>query len=63
MRVVLNTAQAVDLQGYVGTHPVGSTIPVYRTADGRAFVEIRDIQPSEVLVLTNHPEPDEGAIL
>jgi hypothetical protein len=55
MTVVLNTAQVADIHGYSGSHPVGSTIPVYRTAEGRAFVQIRDIPPAEVLVLANHP--------
>jgi glycosidase len=63
MTVVLNTAQAANLQGYTGTHPVGSRFPVHRTADGKAYVEIRNVRPSEIVVLTNHPEEDEGAIL
>jgi hypothetical protein len=63
MTVVLNTAEAANPQGYSGTHPVGSRLPVHRNADGKAFVEIRDVRPSELVVLTNHPEADEGAIL
>ena len=63
MTVVLNTAEAANPQGYSGTHPVGSRLPVHRSADGKAFVEIRDIRSSELIVLTNHPEADEGAIL
>ncbi len=55
MTVVLNTAQAANPQGYAGVHPVRSSLPVKRTADGRAYVEIRNLPPSEVLVLTNHP--------
>ncbi|MDQ3927578.1 MAG: alpha-amylase family glycosyl hydrolase [Chloroflexota bacterium] len=60
MTVVLNTAQAaVASQGagaYQGSHPVGSTVLVRRRPDGGAHVEIRDVGPSEVLVLTNHAE-------
>jgi hypothetical protein len=59
MTVVLNTAQAADPEGYGGPHPVGSRLPVRRTLDGAAYVEIRDLPPSEVLVLSNHPEADE----
>jgi len=54
MTVVLNTAQSANPQGYAVTHPVGSSLPVQRTAGGVAFVEIRGVSPSEVLVLTNH---------
>lgn len=55
LTVVLNTAQAAAGQGYAGTHPVGETVPVQRTADGIAFVQIRNVDPSEVVVLVNHP--------
>ncbi|MCW5853415.1 MAG: alpha-amylase [Anaerolineae bacterium] len=59
MTVILNTAQAADPAGYHGAHPVGSTLPVRRKPDnpdqGIAYVEIRDLAPSEVLVLTNYP--------
>ncbi len=56
MTVVLNTAQLVDQQGGLVAHPIGSSLPVFRTPDGKAYVEIRNIPASEVLVLTNHPE-------
>jgi len=55
MTVVLNTAQATNPQGYAGAHPVRSSLPVKRDAAGRAYVEIRDVPPSEVLVLTDRP--------
>jgi hypothetical protein len=48
--VVANTAQAA---GAPASHPIGSTVPVRRSADGTAFVEIRDVGPSEALVLVN----------
>jgi glycosidase len=63
MTVVLNTAQAGSPQGSTGVHPVGSVIPVQRAPDGKAYVEIRDVPASEVLVLTNHLETEGGAIL
>jgi len=54
LTVVLNTVQTA--QGVApGFHPVGSTLPVKRKADGTAFVEIRNTPCSEVLVLLNHP--------
>ena len=52
-RVILNTAQAFD-PSYTGPHAVGSTLSA-RTRDGVRFLEIRDLEPSEVLVLTNRP--------
>jgi len=62
MTVVLNTAQAASPQGSTVSHPVGSSLPVRRTAEGKAYIEIRNLPASEALVLTNHPET-EGAIL
>ena len=55
MTVILNTAQAVNGPGYAGPHPVGSSAPVRRGTDGTAYIEIRNVGPSEVLALTNHP--------
>ena len=54
MTVILNMAEAAE-PGFTGTHPVGSVLPVRRRPDGSAFVELRNISPSDVLVLTNHP--------
>jgi hypothetical protein len=56
-QVVANSAQAAFSavgEAYTGTHPVGSAEYV-RFRDNTAFVEIRDLPPSEVLVLTNRP--------
>jgi glycosidase len=53
LTVVLNTAEAAGTAG--APHPVGSTLPVRRASDGTAFVEVRDLGPSECLVLANHP--------
>ncbi|MHC4207880.1 MAG: alpha-amylase family glycosyl hydrolase, partial [Planctomycetota bacterium] len=55
MTVVLNSAQVARAQEYSGTHPAGSEISVSRTADGRAFVRVEKVQPSEIIVLANHP--------
>jgi glycosidase len=55
MVVLLNTAETADPGGSAGPHRVGTTVPVRRTASGTAYVEIRDVHPSEVLVLTNYP--------
>lgn len=54
LEVILNTAQASDLHGYTGPHPVGQQLPV-KTRDGASYVEIRGLPPAEVLVLTNRP--------
>jgi len=37
------------------SHRAGERMPVRRRADGTAFVEIRNVGPSEVLVLVNRP--------
>jgi hypothetical protein len=55
LTVLVNTAQVIDPDSYSGTHPAGTTLPVQRAADGVAYVSIWDLQPSEVLVLTNRP--------
>lgn len=55
MKVILNTAQAANPSGYKGSHPVGSKVSVSKTADGTAHVKIRNVSPSEVLVLINQP--------
>jgi len=57
LTVVLNTQQAgsPNPATYSGPHALGSTVPVHRHSTGAAFVEIRDIAPSEVIVLANHP--------
>ena len=50
-RVAINTAHAVE-PSYEGTHPLGSALAT-QTRDGLRFLEIRDLGPSEVLVLVN----------
>jgi hypothetical protein len=54
MRVLLNTAQAADPAGYTGTHPAGSVLDVQRTGDGTAFIALRDMGPSELVVVSNY---------
>ncbi|MEN6440785.1 MAG: alpha-amylase family glycosyl hydrolase [Syntrophobacter sp.] len=51
--VVANTAHAAAGSAYNGSHPVGSTLKVIgkSTPQEPAFVEIRNIPPSEALVL------------
>jgi len=51
--VIANSAQTVEGNSYRGTHKLGSTLTVKR--NGSAYLEIRDIGPSEILVLTNNP--------
>jgi len=53
LRVIANTEQAAT-PGFTGAHPVGQTLPV-KFRDGIAFVEIRGLGPSEVLLAVNHP--------
>lgn len=59
MTVLLNTAQADDPNA---CHPVGSTLPVHRLPDGTAYVQIRDVAPSEVIVLSNHATARAGGL-
>lgn len=51
--VIMNTAEAAG--GVGATHLVGSQVPVRRAASGAAYLEIRDVGPSEALVLVNRP--------
>jgi glycosidase len=62
LTVVLNTAQAAAPGAFSGTHPNGSTLVVQRHSTGAAYVEIRELGPSELLVLSNHPVAGEGGI-
>jgi hypothetical protein len=55
MTVIANTAEAANPASYTGSHRVGSSLPVLRKADGTAYVEIRNVGPSEGIVLTNRP--------
>ena len=52
-QVVANSAQAAEIN-YAGTHPVGEHVPV-QFQGPTAFVQINNVQPSEVLVLINRP--------
>ena len=49
-RVVLNTAEIADAPA---KHPTGSLLTVQRKPDGTAYLSIRDVPPSEVVVLDN----------
>jgi glycosidase len=54
LEIVANSAHTAAGAAYRGPHPIGQRLPV-RLRDGAAYVEIRDLPPSEVLVLVNHP--------
>lgn len=62
LTVVLNTAEAAAPDGHDDPHAVGSELPVRQAAGGTAYLEIRDLPPSEVLVLSNYPEQVEGCL-
>jgi glycosidase len=55
LTVVANSTQAGAASSAGIAHPVGSRLPVRRLADGTAFVEVRDVAPSGVLVAVNRP--------
>ncbi len=55
--VVANTAQAAHEASqpgtpYSGTHPIGERVPL-QSRDGASYVAVRDVGPSEVLLLIN----------
>ena len=52
LTVLLNTARAA---GQSSGPAVGDRLPVQRRPDGTAYVAVRDLGPSEVLVVTNRP--------
>jgi glycosidase len=63
MTVVLNSVEeAAKPKRYSGAHRIGSKLSVKRAGEF-AYVEVRDLAPSEVLVLAVHPEKGEGAVL
>lgn len=51
--VIANSAQIAQGAPYKGTHALGSTVSVQ--FDGSAFLALRSLAPSEVLVLVNKP--------
>lgn len=55
LTVVANTSEASSGSPAGVAHPVGSRLPVRSMNDGSAYVEIRDLPPSEVVILVNHP--------
>jgi hypothetical protein len=63
MTVVANTAQAAAAGGVSGANPVGSTVAVRRAPGGVAYVELRGLGPSEVLVLMNCPTAEIGDVI
>jgi hypothetical protein len=52
--VIANTAQTAAGPGYTGSHPLGSELPVEQRG-GIAYLSIRNIAPSEVVLLLNRP--------
>ncbi|HEX4489376.1 MAG TPA: alpha-amylase family glycosyl hydrolase [Terriglobales bacterium] len=52
--VVANSAEAAATGTYAGTHPVGSQLPV-SVRNGTAYISLRDVASSEVVVLVNRP--------
>lgn len=53
--VAANSAQAAAGAAYAGSHPVGSRLFVANRS-GTAFIPLREVGPSEVLVLINRPD-------
>lgn len=53
--VLLNTAECLDDSSSI-PHPIGSSMPVYRTKDGISYIEVQCIFPSELIVVSNYAE-------
>ncbi len=53
LTVIANSMEAETPTGIA--HPIGSQLPIKRRPDGTAFVEIRNVAPSTVIVAINHP--------
>ena len=62
LTVVFNSAQSARPEAFSGTHPTDSTVAVNLYPNGSAYVEIRQLGPSEILLLSNHPTAEEGGI-
>jgi glycosidase len=63
LTVVFNSAQeAKRPRRYTGGYRKGSKQTVKKMGD-MAYVEIRDLAPSQVLVLASHPEKEEGVVV
>jgi len=54
LTVVANTMHAAAGKTYMGTHPVTSRVAVKRSG-GTTYVELRDVGPSEVIILAGRP--------
>ena len=54
LTVIANSAQMAAGGSFTGPHPLGERLPV-KIRNRSAFVEIRGLPPSEVVVLTNRP--------
>lgn len=52
-RVIANTAQAAQGSSYAGRHAIGTRLAVQHA--GSSFLEVRDLGPSEALVLLKEP--------
>ncbi len=61
MTVVFNSAQVASQYRRQGSYRKGSKLMVKRR-DGIAYVEIRDLAPSQVLVASSYPEKEEGEV-
>ena len=55
LQVIANSAHTAAGAAYAGPHPVGQQLAVKTRPDGTAYVEIRGIPASEVVVLSNRP--------
>jgi hypothetical protein len=53
LTVVANTAAGGG--AFAGPHPPGERLPVRQRPGGPAFVSLRDVPPSEAVVLVNQP--------
>jgi glycosidase len=63
MDIILNSDEVAGPTGYTGRAPrADASLPVSRSRHG-TFVEVRNLGPSCLLVLTNHVRADEGRVI
>lgn len=62
MTLLLNSLETATQAPSSGAHPCGSELAVQRATNGIAFVEIRNLAPAELLVLSNHAQASDGGL-
>lgn len=62
LTVVFHSVEVADPQSFSGTHPLASSVAVQHHSDGKAFIEVRGLEPSGVIVFASHPAAVDGGL-